>query len=257
MAQGVMVACPRPPETTVLRPPAILDRLLPHPHSSVRRQWPPRTAPAPNAVQPVGDPVSAAWPVSPDPTFFSSSLQPPSLKCCNDRLNPPSTPASPSATAAPRWACGRRWAAVGDAYDNAMAESFFASLECELLDRRSFKSKTEARLAVFTWIEAWYNPRRRHSALEYLSPANYERKHATDTTNPGCPPRRSPPASCGPAAAPWTTLHRRSWRLENQIPTRPRDWVNSSCWAAPADMAHAHRSACLNPSARKNPIEST
>ena len=60
---------------------------------------------------------------------------------------------------------------MGDAYDNAMAESFFASLECELLDRRSFKSKTEARLAVFTWIEAWYNPRRRHSALEYLSPA--------------------------------------------------------------------------------------
>lgn len=46
---------------------------------------------------------------------------------------------------------------VGDAYDNAMAESFFASLECELLDRRSFKSKIEARQAVFTWIEGWYN----------------------------------------------------------------------------------------------------
>jgi putative transposase len=68
---------------------------------------------------------------------------------------------------------------VGDAYDNAMAESFFASLECELLDRRSFKSKTEARLAVFTWIEGWYNPRRRHSRLGYLSPANFERKHTT------------------------------------------------------------------------------
>ena len=73
---------------------------------------------------------------------------------------------------------------VGDAYDNAMAESFFASLECELLDRRSFKSKAEARLAVFTWIEAWYNPRRRHSALEYLLPANYERKHATTAQEP-------------------------------------------------------------------------
>lgn len=71
---------------------------------------------------------------------------------------------------------------VGDAYDNAMAESFFATLECELLDRRSWKTKTEARLAVFTWIEAWYNPRRRHSALEYLSPVNYERKHAVATT---------------------------------------------------------------------------
>jgi len=67
---------------------------------------------------------------------------------------------------------------VGDAYDNAMAESVFASLECELIDRRSFKSKTEARLAVFTWIEAWYNPRRRHSALGRVSPINFERSHA-------------------------------------------------------------------------------
>jgi putative transposase len=66
---------------------------------------------------------------------------------------------------------------VGDAYDNAMAESFFANLECELINRRSFKSKAEARMAIFTWIEGWYNPRRRHSALDYLSPANFERKH--------------------------------------------------------------------------------
>jgi putative transposase len=66
---------------------------------------------------------------------------------------------------------------VGDAYDNAMAESFFASLECELIDRKSWQTKTEARLALFTYIEAWYNPRRRHSALGYLSPYNYESKH--------------------------------------------------------------------------------
>jgi putative transposase len=66
---------------------------------------------------------------------------------------------------------------VGDAYDNAMAESFFASLECELIDRKSWQTKTEARLALFTYIEAWYNPRRRHSALGYLSPSNYESKH--------------------------------------------------------------------------------
>lgn len=66
---------------------------------------------------------------------------------------------------------------VGDAYDNAMAESFFASLECELIARRSFKTRTEARLAAFSWIEGWYNPRRRHSALSYLSPMNFERKH--------------------------------------------------------------------------------
>jgi putative transposase len=63
---------------------------------------------------------------------------------------------------------------VGDAYDNAMAESFFATLECELLDRRSFRSQAEARMAVFSCIEGWYNPSRRHSAINYLSPIRYE-----------------------------------------------------------------------------------
>ncbi len=64
---------------------------------------------------------------------------------------------------------------VGDAYDNAMCESFFATLECELLDRRKFKTKTEARMAIFQFIEGWYNPGRRHSALGYQSPINFER----------------------------------------------------------------------------------
>ena len=70
---------------------------------------------------------------------------------------------------------------VGDAYDNAMAESFFATLECELIDRRSWQTKTEARLALFSYIEGWYNPRRRHSALGQTSPANFERKHIDKT----------------------------------------------------------------------------
>jgi len=64
---------------------------------------------------------------------------------------------------------------VGDAYDNAMAESFFASLECELIERRSWPTQREARMAVFTWIEGWYNPRRRHSALGYRSPMQFEK----------------------------------------------------------------------------------
>ena len=72
---------------------------------------------------------------------------------------------------------------VGDAYDNAMAESFFASLECELIARRSWKTKTEARLAVFTWIESRYNPRRRHSGLNYQSPNTFERKQQEKTIN--------------------------------------------------------------------------
>jgi putative transposase len=65
---------------------------------------------------------------------------------------------------------------VGDAYDNALCASFFATLECELLDRRRFVTHAEARLAVFDYIEGWYNPRRRHSALDYLSPLAYEKR---------------------------------------------------------------------------------
>lgn len=65
---------------------------------------------------------------------------------------------------------------VGDAYDNAMCESFFATLECELIDRHRFRSHTEARMAVSHFIEGFYNPTRRHSALGYLSPLEYERR---------------------------------------------------------------------------------
>ena len=63
---------------------------------------------------------------------------------------------------------------VGDAYDNAMAESFFSTLECELLSRRRFASQAEARMACFSFIEGFYNPVRLHSALGYRSPINYE-----------------------------------------------------------------------------------
>jgi putative transposase len=68
---------------------------------------------------------------------------------------------------------------VGDAYDNAMAESFFATLERELLNRRRFKTQAEAKMAVFEWLEGWYNPHRRHSSLGRISPVNFERRHLT------------------------------------------------------------------------------
>jgi putative transposase len=68
---------------------------------------------------------------------------------------------------------------VGYAYDNAMAESFFATLECELLARRRFRTQAEARVAVFRYIEGWYNPHRRHSALGQRSPISYERQTST------------------------------------------------------------------------------
>jgi len=65
---------------------------------------------------------------------------------------------------------------VADCYDNAMCESFFATLECELLDQKPLRSQAEARMAVFDFIEGWYNPHRRHFALGYVSPIAYERK---------------------------------------------------------------------------------
>jgi putative transposase len=67
---------------------------------------------------------------------------------------------------------------VGDCYDNAMCESFFATLECELLERVTRRTPAEARAAVFDFIEGWYNPTRRHSALDYLSPNDFERRAA-------------------------------------------------------------------------------
>ncbi len=66
---------------------------------------------------------------------------------------------------------------VGDCYDNALCESFFATLECELIDRNNFATLGEARRAVFEFIEGWYNPHRLHSALGYHSPIHFERNN--------------------------------------------------------------------------------
>ncbi len=64
---------------------------------------------------------------------------------------------------------------VGSAYDNAMMESFFGTLQRELLDRRQWATRKELASAIFEWIEAWYNPRRRHTSIDNLSPVDYER----------------------------------------------------------------------------------
>ena len=81
---------------------------------------------------------------------------------------------------------------VGDCFDNAMAESFFATLECELIDRRCFQTQAEARMAVFEYIEGWYNPHRRHSALGQVSPAEFERRLESSPA-----PTATPMAPCG------------------------------------------------------------
>src|SRR5262249_25900498 len=71
---------------------------------------------------------------------------------------------------------GPSMGSAGDAYDNAIAEAFFATLETELLMRHRFIDRSTARSMLFDYIEGWYNPHRRHSALGYLSPAEFERR---------------------------------------------------------------------------------
>lgn len=66
---------------------------------------------------------------------------------------------------------------VGDAYDNAMAESFFASLQTELLDRQRWTTRAELAQAIFEYVEGFYNPTRRHSSLGMLSPNDFEHQH--------------------------------------------------------------------------------
>ncbi|GJG88101.1 transposase [Gemmatimonadetes bacterium T265] len=77
----------------------------------------------------------------------------------------------------------------GDAYDNAMAEAFFATLECELLARRRFATHAEARLAIFRYVEGSYNPHRRHSALDHQSPLAFERAYAARSASASTPTR--------------------------------------------------------------------
>ncbi len=80
---------------------------------------------------------------------------------------------------------------VADCYDNAMCESFFATLECELLGQKHLRTQVEARMAVFDFIEGWYNPHWRHSALGYESPNAFERNCEAGTLRGSAPESRS------------------------------------------------------------------
>ena len=63
---------------------------------------------------------------------------------------------------------------TGQCWDNAVAESFFATIKRELIDTRAWPTRAGLRTAIFDWIEGWYNTRRLHSSLGYLSPTQYE-----------------------------------------------------------------------------------
>lgn len=88
------------------------------------------------------------------------------------------------------WAFGRRlrsagllgsMGTIGDCFDNSVAESFFGTLQVELLDEHRWDTRHQLALAIFDWVEAWYNPRRRHSYCGMLSPVDYETAHRSDT----------------------------------------------------------------------------
>jgi transposase InsO family protein len=115
----------------------------------------------------------------------SASTDRPTRSCCDDQLNPPNIPRSSSAAAAAMQAYAPRWARSATRMNNAMCESSFATLECELLDRCRFKTQTEARRVAFEFIEGFYNPRRRHSSIGYLSPIDCERQHYAAAVTPG------------------------------------------------------------------------
>src|SRR6267378_2325575 len=154
MAQMSKRACHQPPETNGSRPAAT----------------PPRRSPRPRLIdQPLSTPKSAADPhVAPSAiaTFLPVVLR-----------RPVDSAQYTSVAFGKR--CGEAgvrpsMGSVGDAYDNAMAESFFSTLEAELLSRRWFASQAEAKMACFSYIEGWYNPVRLHSGLGYRSPITYE-----------------------------------------------------------------------------------
>ena len=88
---------------------------------------------------------------------------------------------------------------VGDCFDNALCESFFATLECERIGRRTYRTRDEASRDLFTFIEGWYNPHRRHSSLGQISPAEFERRRETAT-------RPETPSSCREAATPGVSV---------------------------------------------------
>lgn len=86
------------------------------------------------------------------------------------------------------WAFGKRltdaglvgsMGSIGDCYDNSMVESFWGTMQLELLDSKTWRTRHELATAIFEWIESWYNPKRRHSSIRMLSPADYEAVHTS------------------------------------------------------------------------------
>ena len=134
--------------------------------------------------------------------------------------------------AAPRPGSRSRWARVGDCYDNAVCETFHASLKKEKIYRQAWPTRAAARTAIFEYIEGWYNPRRRHSTLGYLSPIEFEQQHTElaqlSLEAPFRPPDRSRRSLRGPhtrlqrvASRPSASISLPAPHLSRERPRRP------------------------------------
>src|SRR2546428_189897 len=162
------MACRRPRGTNGRPPPATRPQPHPPPHSTRHRRSPPRIAAVPHALPRAVDQASASVLALRDRPVAASVL--PSQLLVVKALRRPVESAQYTSIA-----FGQRcrdmdvrpsMGSVGDAYDNALCESFFATLECDLLARPRFQTQAEAGMAIFEFIGGWYTPPRRHSALD-------------------------------------------------------------------------------------------
>lgn len=144
---------------------------------------------------------------------------------CDDRLNPSNTPATSSA------GCGRARHHLLDGpcpyvWNNAATESFFSSLKTERTERRTYRTQDEAKADVFDYIECFYNPRRRHSTIGYLSPVSHQ-PAAAQHWQPAAPvpkrPRGPPPSAYDAASA---------HRVGVATPMSPRRCSETEHWIA-------------------------
>jgi hypothetical protein len=160
------------------QPPPLHLRALEQPHSRLGRAldaWPGARSAAGSGGRSTKAEDSSAVDLRPIPGPLD---QPRSVICDsdNDGTRTPARPATRQrGLGRGRSSLTRRRAS--NCYDNAVCEGFHATLEKELLRRHSFRTRQEARTAIFDWIEGWYNRERRHSRLGYRSPADYELDH--------------------------------------------------------------------------------
>jgi putative transposase len=145
---------------------------------------------------------------------------------------------------------------VGDCYDNAVCETFHASLKKERIYRQSWPTRAAARAAVFEYIEGWYNPRRRHSTLGYLSPIEFERQH-TELVQPAREDQISANGSVtsiSPRAADRLRTRRVSTAGINLAPNGPISPENTL--AVPTDPAQAAPHAVQGRTVHRRPLRS-